>query len=236
MADNATTAGSTKDKNSIDAWGLASKYDTHGFSIGATYLNNADAYNGEAFGEDNRAAVQTVVQTAARTFTTGGTFSNTTTATLVEEPEDMTTWTVKLGYGQDNWYINGWYGQTDTDETGLFLRVDGNGVANAGDMTNVKVEADETTYMSLAAGVTLDKVALYAVWEQRERPDVNKLTAPTDTSRVIKLGSSDTTRTTLGAQYNLGAQSRVFLEYWKNEDDERENEKDVVLAGLRHDF
>ena len=236
VADNATTAGSTKDKNSIDAWGLASKYDTHGFSIGATYLNNADAYNGEAFGEDNRAAVQTVVQTAARTFTTGGTFSNTTTATLVEEPEDMTTWTVKLGYGQDNWYINGWYGQTDTDETGFSYAIDGNGVANAGDMTNVKVEADETTYMSLAAGVTLDKVALYAVWEQRERPDVNKLTAPTDTSRVIKLGSSDTTRTTLGAQYNLGAQSRVFLEYWKNEDDERENEKDVVLAGLRHDF
>ena len=45
VSDNQTTPGSTKDDNTIDSWGLAAKYDTHGFSMGATYWLNADALN-----------------------------------------------------------------------------------------------------------------------------------------------------------------------------------------------
>ena len=86
----------------------------------------------------------------------------------------MKTWTVKLGYSQDNWYVNGWYGKTNSSDLGSFT-VDRNGAANtadpAGNTSVVKFE--DSTYTSLAGGVTIDKVALYAVY------DISEVTAQT---------------------------------------------------------
>ena len=225
VMDNRRTAAAS-DSNDVDSWGLAAKYDVQGFSMGASWLNNVDGNAGSV------AADVADLQTALRTT---GSLSNAVVRAKADE-DDQTTWTVKLGYGQDNWYVNGWYGQTNTEDNGATYEYDSNGFGTTGGtMGSVKVSTEDTTYMSVAAGVSLDKVNLYALYETREAPDAAKATIAAN-GQSIKVGTSDYSATTLGAQYNLGAQSRVFLEYWKPDSDSNKDTSDVVLAGLRHDF
>ena len=62
--------------------------------------------------------------------------------------DDANAWTFKLGYSQDNWYVNGWYGEDNTGD-------EGDGVE------------DETRF-SVGGGVSVDKVNLYALYDQLE--------------------------------------------------------------------
>ena len=61
--------------------------------------------------------------------------------------EDLTSWTIRLGYAQDNWYVNGWYGEDDSSES------DG------------KADAE---LFSVAGGVEVDRVNVYALYEAVE--------------------------------------------------------------------
>ena len=113
--------------------------------------------------------------------------------------EDANAWTFKLGYTQDNWYVNGWYGEDNTSDSGMML--------------------EDTTLFSLAGGVSVDKVNLYALYDQRENA----------TKQEDSWG-------TLGAQYNLGSRSRVWIEYVSRDLDTDTNADDYVNIGMRHDF
>ena len=216
VSDNANTPGATpaKDKNTIDSWGLATKYATHGFSMGASWWNNADAL-APSLSVAEAATLQTALRGA------GGATAN---AVVVgsDKIDDMTTWTVKLGYSQDNWYVNGWYGQTNNSDRASFT-VDPDG---AGNMPTSTVKLADTKYMSLAAGVDIDKVLLYAVYDNKK-----------EEARAAGTSvDADATYVTLGAQYKLGAQSRVVVEYFKPDVDNDETEDDVFMVALRHDF
>ena len=203
-----------KDDNTIDSWGLATKYDTHGFSMGASWWNNADAL-APSLSTTDATALQTALRGA------GGATAN---AVVVgsDKIDDMTTWTVKLGYSQDNWYVNGWYGQTNNSDRASFT-VDPDG---AGNMPTSTVKLADTKYMSLAAGVDIDKVLLYAVYDNKK-----------EEARAAGTSvDADATYVTLGAQYKLGAQSRVVVEYFKPDVDNDETEDDVFMVALRHDF
>ena len=112
--------------------------------------------------------------------------------------DDQNVWTFKLGYSQDNWYVNGWYGEDNTSK---------------GDAT------EDSTYFSVGGGVTIDKVALYALYEQNENA-----------------AKQEDSYGTIGAQYNLGSQSRTFVEYNSQDLDSSPTADDRVILGLRHDF
>ena len=210
VSDNKTTPGSAtgKDENTIDSWGLAAKYDVQGFSLGATYWTNADALRA--------APITDALQTALRALPNETTNSTVTNA----KQDDMATWTVKGGYSQDNWYVSGWYGQTNLSDLGNFV-ID----AQNNDLDGT-VKFKDTTYTSLAAGVTVDKVALYGVYEMQE---------VSAQSGIAKVDNKDR-YATLGAQYNLGSNSRVFVEYNNQDLDSNKDADDRFEVGLRHDF
>ena len=196
-----TTAGAAgnsirtgRSDNDIDTWNIAAKYDIQGFSVGASYNNQPDY-------------LSVIDNLAVETPTGGGddalTYDNT-------GYDDSTSWTIKSGYAQDNWYVNAWYGEDNTSDR--------------------HADFDDTEFFSIAGGVSVDKVNLYILHEQRERPAID-----ISSGSVVTL-THDDAYTTLGVQYTLGSQSRVWVEYWGRELDSNPEAEDRVSIGLRHDF
>ena len=180
----APTSSASKDENDIDTWNIAANYAVQGFSVAGAYNVRADAISKR---NDAGAALDT--------------------------KDDANSWTFKLGYSQDNWYVNGWYGEDNTSDGGY----------TAGSGTGTErvdpAKLEDTTIFAMGGGVAVDKVNLYALYEQRENP----------TKQEDSYG-------TIGAQYNLGSQSRVWIEYTSNDYDSNANLDDYVNIGMRHDF
>lgn len=244
--------GGGTDDNDLDLWNLSAQYAIQGFTVGGSYNVITDTnYTVGVLAEDQyRAAVAAVPAADAQcsggaavpangTCPAGETYEAATPAEAAitaqtglvvdddeivsDNKEDLTSWTLRLGYAQDNWYVNGWYGEDSTSDYSADVAVrDG----TTGTDTVVNISADDTELFSLAAGVAVDKVNLYGVYEVRE----------TDfTGGDVSLSREDSYGT-IGVQYNLGAQSRVWIEYWARDLDSNPAAEDVINIGLRHDF
>ena len=213
------TGAVAKDDNGVDSWNLAAKYEVQGFTVGALYHRVSDDLAAvsavTSVGDDNRY---------------GGADANADTI-VSKKKDDRNEWAVRLGYAQDNWYVNGWYGVSNAQSATAY----NNGADNApsasvaADHTDVanndtpgKVNDEDVTNLSMAAGVTLDKVGLYAVWEQQKNAG--------------GVDGTDKTYSTVGAQYNLGSQSKVWLEYAMQDFDNDKNAENYFTAGLQHNF
>ena len=220
QADSYFTAATPakKDNNALDAWNLAGTYSVQGFTVAGAYGVRPDAIEGVSattgFGNDGNA---------------GGTDNVVTT----EKKDDAKSWTVRLAYSQDNWYATGWYGATNAQSaTAHSLGADGTAGGDDANADVVGVIHDEdVTNLSMAAGISLDKVNLYALWEKQ------------DNIKGVK-GVADTF-STVGVQYNLGSNSRVWIEYaMRDKDSDKmkdgapntDRADDSFNIGLQHDF
>ena len=217
--------GGAGDKNNIDVWNLAGTYTIQGFTVAGAYNVVQDGLN--------PASEQTAINNAIHNIRYTG---NAPTADYVSGAktgtDDVKSWTVRLGYSQDNWYATGWYGVDNTSDLGTFT-VDPT-PDNTGNSDTFTFKAKDTTIFSVAGGVTLDKVALYALYEKR--------TDGLDNNG----GESEDVRSTVGAQYNLGSKTWVWVEYAMRDDDSDEflangmpngNRADnSVNIGLGHSF
>ncbi len=215
--------GPGNDDNDLDAWNLAATYAVQGFTVAGSYNVVPDGLT------------KTNAEFNPRTIANGG--DEETTAAVLD---DRTAWTVRLGYAQDNWYVKGWYGETNnSDGVNSSVRaasrdaVPGGTGANAnalvGDTTASNDSAEDVEIFSIAAGVSVDKVNLYVGYETAEN------------SNAYGQGNSgnngqESTYGLVGVQYNLGSQSRVWIEYWNRDIDANPNRDDIVSVGLRHDF
>lgn len=112
--------------------------------------------------------------------------------------DDWNAWVIKGGYSQDNWYVNTWYTKDNASD----------GAA-----------ADDAEIFAVGGGVTVDKIALYGIYESQENSS-----------------AQDDRHFTLGFQYNLGAKTRAYIEYFGQDYDSSTSEDDDVVIGLRHDF
>ena len=157
---------------------------------------------------------------AIQGFTVAGSYNSVADGVSGDTDVDLDSWTLRLGYAQDNWYVNGWYGEDGLSE-GQFTD------ASSGD---VRVDNDRENF-SIAGGITLDKVHLYALYEQASDGSTT-----TDTAGGTTSTAGEDSRGTVGVQYDLGAQSRVWIEYYSRDLDSAPETDDVVSIGLRHDF
>jgi predicted porin len=87
--------------------------------------------------------------------------------------DDETFWAARLGYGQGNWSVNGWYGEKNTSDFGA---------ANA---------KDDEEILSIAGNVSVGKVGLFAVHENQDNVKGVKGTDDSVTALGVsyKLGS-----------------------------------------------
>ena len=236
--------GNSKDDNDIDHWSLAAAYDIAGFSMGLSYSNYPDAIAGLRF--KNRGVPASVAEGLDRKST--GTSTLMTVVSYVDgngvstlsidkaEKDDLTAWAFKLGYSQDNWYVNGWYGKESTGDIGSYTvdRVtdvidSSTGTAVTTTMTDEGAMGgsfSDNEIFSLAGGISVDKVAVYAVYENKESDMVVN-------NKHIR---GDDTYTTLGVQYTLGSNSWTWVEYAGRDLDSSDSEDDGFSIGLGHSF
>ena len=121
--------------NDVDLWAVSAKYGIQGFSLGAAYTNQPDGH--------------TVAAVPASSSITPGTSTIETVAAVDAIPgDDRNTLIGKVGYSQDNWFVNGWAATTNDKEA--------NGTT------------DDTTNYGLAGGVSVDKLNLWVLHDWRE--------------------------------------------------------------------
>ncbi len=221
--------------NDLDSWNLSAQYAIQGFTVAGSYNVITDGQVASGSNDPSTCAVSitspiSVPVTLPSVFTELGEADCNTLNQTISIPnangpipvsiagnfeaaddsrayEDLTSWTIRLGYAQDNWYVNGWYGEDDSSES---IRPDG--TANA-----------DAELFSVAGGVAVDRVNVYALYEAVENADGGRV------------GVEDSYGT-LGVQYTLGSNSRVWIEYWSRDLDSDPAAEDVINIGLRHDF
>ena len=118
-------------------------------------------------------------------------------------------------YSQDNWVVAAMYGSEE-------IEVPNCSVAAVDRCVDGDKEGD-APFLSLVAGVSLDKLDLHALWEQKTREDAIAFDAipgvanadPAHESNLVRRSDSDETIIALSAVYNLGSKASLRAG-WRN--------------------
>ena len=121
VAEKATSAILGADSE-LDAWALSAKYDFSGFTVGGTYVLKPD-----------------YAHSVNLTDATNGT---------VGTAEDLASWALRGSYGQDNWGVSTWYGETNWSKFSNLL--------------------DDETVFSIAGNVAVGPSGVYVVHDAKE--------------------------------------------------------------------
>jgi predicted porin len=221
------------DDNDVEMWTAAAKYSVQGFTGAFAYsvrpdtrhdLNDQSDRRHTLDGNHMRQNPAVISTTAAdqrsvfetRTMVNGAVRVN---HWKVSKKDDLTAWSARLGYAQDNWSVNGWYGKNNT-----------------GDFASGYYE--DATFFSMAGKVSVGKVDLYAVWEKSEAPTkrVSRVDETNDYEYERDARDNEVTNTVVGISYQLGSRSKIWMDYVAQDDETKTNEEDFVNIGLRHDF
>ena len=115
--------------------------------------------------------------------------------------DDLDQYALGIGYSQDNWIVAAMYGEESAGDT-------------------------DRPFLSLAAGVSIDKLDFHGLWEQR-------------TTEVTGVQDSDETITAITARYHLGSKARLRAGWRNIEDDDlpsSNNDSTQYALGMRVDF
>jgi predicted porin len=218
-ADNDSSAdgNADKDDNNLEMWTAAAKYSVQGFTGAFAYSVRPDSRFDVSASSDRR---HNLDGNGMRTGTPSTAVAD--QLHVVNAPskkDDMTAWSARLGYAQDNWSVNGWYGKNNT-----------------GDFASGYYE--DATFFSMAGKVSVGKVDLYAVWEKSEAPTkrVSRVDETNDYEYERDARDNEVTNTVVGISYQLGSRSKIWMDYVAQDDETKTNEEDFVNIGLRHDF
>ena len=134
--------------------------------------------------------------------------------TIGDKESDASQYALGIGYSQDNWTVAAMYGSREV-AVGL----------GDEDLASGTKEED-APFLSLAAGVSIDKLDVHGLWEQIS---VDNFDGNEDGERTI---------TAITARYHLGSKARLRAG-WKNTDDEVGSssvDSTNYALGLRVDF
>ena len=215
------TAGD--DGNDFDNIGVGASYSIQGLTFSGAYYQNQDALG------------------KGRHVGAGG-------DRRYQDSDDKGQYALGVSFKQDNWIVAAMYGgedftaercvDIDTSTSGPDFDVCDHTVGQTGD----------GTFFSLAAGVSIDKLDIHGLWEQRNREnfmqfDGNNTAEVTDAAQTARLGGlvsndQDTTIAAITARYHLGSKASLRAA-WKNTETEvgPSSDDDTQYAlGMRVDF
>ena len=215
--------GQKTGSESIDEWAIAAKYATHGFTFGASYQAQPDK---RGYAPINQIEIASINPALAVVNNVTATVGLTAVVNPTPVDENATFWALRLGYGQDNWGVNAWYGEHNTSERGAPANVltkgdDGQAAFVARrDAAIAKVfNPQDTEVFSIAGNIDLGKIALVAIYEQRENE-----------------WALDDNVFLLNADYKFTSRSKAYIAYIANDFDSDPDKDDEVRIGLRMDF
>ena len=242
-----STADRGNADETLNLWNLAAKYEVAGFLVGASY--NVIPEGGITAGAapvcpDGKVLTQAFdTSTAPATFggnarnplmgacataNAGNQNTGVVDATGYTSPNDSKSWTLGLKYAQNNWFVGGLYGVDNTSDNELGIAGKTNGRNGCGAIgtstaaaagTHVAKKCEDSKYIGLAAGVTIDKINLAVSWQKDELMD----------------GAEDTTGG-VEAVYNFSGKSRVLVNYRIQDRDSDKDADNHLRMELRHSF
>ena len=215
-ADDLRAPSVADDGNDFDNIGVGASYSIQGLTFSGAYYQNQDALGKGRYVVDD-----------------GNLY--------YQDADDKGQYALGVSFSQDNWIVAAMYGGEDVGVLGC---VD----ADSSD-TNVcdykTGQTEDGTFFSLAAGVSIDKLDIHGLWEQKteegyEQFDGNDGTAaaPTPTDGGLVSNDLDTTITAISARYHLGSKARLRAA-WRNIEEEIGNtstDNTHYALGLRVDF
>ena len=237
---NSTKVSVGDDGNDFDKIGVGASYSIQGLTFSGAYYQEQDALGtGRRIGDD-----------------------------LYEKSADKSQYALGVSFSQDNWIVAAMYGLDQFSSPTSCARVTGvtNGVnsCEAGGNRRVYTEGD-APFFSLAAGVSIDKLDIHGLWEQKsyEGYELNDTLGGLTDDEITALGGEpnprftapagdnpsvdnvafvkqdrDVTITAITARYHLGSKARLRAG-WKNTKDETGNtstDQTSYALGMRVDF
>ena len=240
--------GKGDDGNDFDNIGFGASYSIQGLNFSGAYYQQQDALAlGEVTGE----------------VSFGGTGATTRT-----KAGDKGQYALGLSYSQDNWIVAAMYGAEDTSvpttcgpvtgaRVSVAVGVDSCATANGGAGTNGRnYKESDATFFSLAAGVSIDKLDIHGLWEQKTYEDAlisdsntgeftnidlsatPPIESPIDTVAITRKDAEQTIMA-ITARYHLGSKARLRAGWKNTETDDRTGkaqDNTSYALGMRVDF
>ena len=205
-----STKRENRSDSTIGLWNLAARYEVQGFTVGASYNVVKDGLHGARAASAMVAAVTTVqpalcLGPTANTFSAGTEGASATAGATCPDgfatvrpavnvsdavaavdaikAVDRKTWSLGLGYAQDNWTVGGWYG---TD--------------NFGDRKDV-ANAEDSKTLTLGGKVDIGKVGVFANWQKTD--NYNGVKGDKRTYGGLGVGYTFTQQTGITGTYRL---------------------------------
>ena len=207
------------DGNDFDNIGVGASYSIQGLTFSGAYYQSQDALG------------------KGRHVGTGG-------DRRYQDSDDQGQYALGVSFNQDNWIVAAMYGGTeftaercvdiDTSESGVDVNVCDHTVGATGD----------ATFFSLAAGVSIDKLDIHGLWEQKNEENFEQSDGNNNaTGTSAQLGGlvsndQDTTIAAITARYHLGSKARLRAG-WKNTEVEKGTssvDTTSYALGMRVDF
>ena len=234
------------DGNDFDKIGVGASYSIQGLTFSGAYYQEQDALflgeqNGQRFLALNDeyqgvtlastialASAQEAIDEAfgARIESQLGLDSDNPLPRTVDaaKADDKGQYALGIKYNQDNWVVAAMYGGEDV----LSVQCIGTNLSDEETPTEqtpnnqcdaIQGKAGDATFLSLAGGVSIDKLDLHALWEQKTYEDSFQVDNDPATERGLRSYDRKTTITAITARYNLGSKASLRAAWLNNESD-----------------
>ena len=221
--------GDPDDGNDFDKVGIGASYSIQGLTFSGAYYQEQDALV--------LAEMDTVTNLELNTLQQLGILGEKLPedADLVKA-DDKGQYALGIKYKQDNWVVAAMYGGEDVPSVKCVA------AATAVDQCSaIEGKTGDATFLSLAGGVSIDKLDLHALWEQKTYDDSFQIDNEDGiANRGLRSYDRETTIAAITARYNLGSKASLRAAWQNNETDysgyvDKTDDTKYAL-GMRVDF
>ena len=161
-----------------------------------------------------------------------------------QDSDDQGQYALGVSFNQDNWIVAAMYGGADFTAERCVDDPTAANVANVNVCDHTVGATGDATFFSLAAGVSIDKLDIHGLWEQKTEEDFVQFDSNNNaTGTAAQLGGlvsndQDTTIAAITARYHLGSKARLRAG-WKNTEVEvgtSSVDSTSYALGMRVDF
>ena len=228
------------DGNDFDKIGIGASYSIQGLTFSGAYYQEQDALVlAEAAGQTTAIGddVPLLTNIAAQLGIFGEDLEGEEARPSLVKADDKGQYALGIKYNQDNWVVAAMYGGEDVPSVRCVAAAGDNPVNQC---AGIEGKTGDATFLSLAGGVSIDKLDLHALWEQKTYEDSFQADNDLDTNRGLRSYDRETTIAAITARYNLGSKASLRAAWLNNETDYSgvtpKTDDTKYALGMRVDF
>ena len=226
----ASVAGVADDGNDFDVIGIGASYSIQGLTFSGAYRQTQDAL---VFGYDVgiKSTNQAGVRAEAKDLLgRANKLRGNDPLISSQSTDDKGEYALGIRFNQDNWVVAAMYGGEDVTITKCMDEepevVDGDrfpGAGTPGNECDVFVsEGGDATFFSFAGGVSIDKLDIHGLWEQKTYENAYQTDNNVRGEGGVSSFDREQTIAAVSARYHLGSKARLRAA-WLNEEIEEGN-------------